>query len=600
MIALPVRCVVAILSGLAVIAVTPAVAEPPQINAIAPPVAQRGVESSLRFFGRHLAGPVELIAPFAARVKPDGNGNEYAGFVIEPDATTPPGVYPVRLRSAGGVSNLRLLAVTDVPVQLARTDVSGLYRAGRLQLEQAQPVNWPVAVTGGRLQNHVDLFRFSVDAGQRLVFVSQSRRLGLTPDLILRLRDANGRTLALAHDTPGLKWDERIDHTFAEAGDGYLEVHSTEGAGWNNHYMVKLGDFNYARSVFPLGGRRGEDVRLQVTDRDGRVTRIERSVPDDAALDDWRLTLDDLPGSLPWTLAVGDHPESLEEELSKRAAADQPPLVNWPVTINGQIDEPDQQDVYRIPVQSGEQIRVRIDAYHLGSALDAVLLVYDPVGKQLLASNDDRRGRGHPDPDLSFPVPDGLDEVTIAVRDAASGGGINHGYRLTVERGGPDFYLWLGRKQHPTNKEDDGWSRMDLSDTLNIPAGGETRLLISARRDAKRDDPHYRGAQQGYNGPIRIRAEHLPKGVTVEPAVIEPDATQVELVCRATADATSDVSEIVIVGEGQRPDGSRIRRTAERRLYISDPQMPHLAWNWRVRKVTCAVVRPTESAVREE
>jgi hypothetical protein len=46
----------------------------------------------------------------------------------------------------------------------------------------------------------------------------------------------------------------------------------------------------------------------------------------------------------------------------------------------------------------------------------------------------------------------------------------------------------------------------------------------------------------------------------------------------------------VVVGEATRADGQIVRRVAERRLYLADPQMFALPWNWRVQKVTCAVV----------
>jgi hypothetical protein len=185
-----------------------------------------------------------------------------------------------------------------------------------------------------------------------------------------------------------------------------------------------------------------------------------------------------------------------------------------------------------------------------------------------------------------------MTELIIALHDTLQRGGPEFGYRLTIEQGGPDFLLWLGRKQHPTNEEDVGWHRMDKSDTLNLTPGQESKLRLSVRRTKKEDDPYYNGPVEGYTGPIHVKAENLPAGVTVKPSEIAPGQTEAELVFVAGDAAPREPFEIAIVGEGTRPDGTVIRQVAERRLYLSDPQCPHLPWNWRVTKVTCVTTRP--------
>src|SRR5262249_54677818 len=150
-------------------------------------------------------------------------------------------------------------------------------------------------------------------AGERLTFVSENWRTGLSPMLFLRLLDGDGRTLATANDTPTLLRDARIDCTAPRDGDYFLELTALEGGGRTMHYLVRMGAFDYARSVFPLGGRRGQPLRLSVVNRDGRVSAVETRVPSDPWADHWRLPLNDFPGSPPWQLAVGDHPEVTED-----------------------------------------------------------------------------------------------------------------------------------------------------------------------------------------------------------------------------------------------------------------------------------------------
>src|SRR5437867_2886109 len=97
----------------ALLATGAASAGPPKLNAFDPPAARRGAENRVLAYGKELTG-AELVLPFAAEVKREGGGTDSAVFKIKPAADVPPGAYPVRLRTAEGISNLRLFAVTDV------------------------------------------------------------------------------------------------------------------------------------------------------------------------------------------------------------------------------------------------------------------------------------------------------------------------------------------------------------------------------------------------------------------------------------------------------------------------------------------------------
>ena len=566
---------------------------PPGINTIYPPAIQRGVATPIQCEGKRLGDAAEWVATFAAEVEWEGASSADTRFIIKPAADTVPGIYAVRVRSRrGGISNLRFLQVTDVPVIRANRSTSE-YQQGRIQYDQAQPIAWPAIIAGHRLSQDTDLFRLGVDRGQRLTIVTETRRLGLTPDPILWLRDAQGRQLTYVHDTPGLRMDERLDYTFTEPGDCFLQLKSFGVSGWNNHYLLRVGDFDYVRTIYPLGGRRGQKLRIEVLNRDGRWSSIAATVPTDRFDDRWRLPLTDFPGSLPWVMASGDLPEvdergnsAVGRSLTQRPSA-QP--IDWPVTVNGRIDQPGEGDRYRIAVQPGQHVRIMVDAFYLGSHLDGYLLVYDLAAKKLLAKNDDQRYRGNPDPALTFEVPATTREVIVELRDTRGYGGVEFPYRMTIERGGPDFYLWLGKPQNPYTAEHVGWYKMDPSDTLNMPIGREIKYPVSVRRKAKQE-PTYTGPVQDYQGPIRLRALQVPRGVTIKPTEIAVGQTTAELSCLATADAPREPFEVVVIGEATREDGTVIRRIAERKLYISDASMTLLTWNWRVRKLVCAIV----------
>src|SRR5207244_3707571 len=98
---------------------------------------------------------------------------------LKPAKDVVPGIYPIRVRTAEGVSNLVLFAITDLPV-IREVEPNG-------PPAEAQRIEWPCLIAGSiggagapHPSKDVDLYRFTVKAGQRLTFVAETRRLGLT------------------------------------------------------------------------------------------------------------------------------------------------------------------------------------------------------------------------------------------------------------------------------------------------------------------------------------------------------------------------------------------------------------------------------------
>ncbi len=563
----------------------------PLINTVDPPALVIGGRSTIQLVGKNLDGATHLLLPFDATVRLEPGGTESTRFVIDVAKSVSPGVYPLRTYGPAGMSNLRLVCVAADPVIHTKAAGNGRYRGGRIDLASAKSVGWPCRIAGGRLSQDIDLFRFRVDAGQRLVFSTQTRRLGLTPDPVIRLRDSRGRTLALVHDTPTLAKDERLDYTFDQAGEYLVELQSFGVAGWTNHYILKIGPHQYARTVYPLGGRRGETIDVEVIGRDGKVSSQEAMVPSDPVEDRWRLPLPGHPGSLSWPMAAGEFPERYESKMQKGADGDVI-VSKWPVTINGRIAATGEEDRFCLAVRPGQVIRCQVAAWYLGSALDGLLMAWDPVGKKLLATGDDLRYRANVDPGLEFTVPPKVTSVVLSLRDTLDRGGREFPYRLTIEAGGPDFFLWMGRRQNPF--ENSGWAKMDANDTVTIPRGGEVRVRVTARRNLPGkppDDGYYKGPVRGFAGAIRLSVVGLPKGVTVSGGEIASGSNSGELTFRADPHLdTLKPFAVAVIGEATRRDGTRLRRVAERMLYLSDPQMTHMPWEWRSRKLVGVVV----------
>ena len=120
-----------------------------------------------------------------------------------------------------------------------------------------------------------------------------------------------------------------------------------------------------------------------------------------------------------------------------------------------------------------------------------------------------------------------------------------------------------------------------FSAAVSLIAGQTVTVPISAQRKTN-------GYAQ-FDGPIRLSAVNVPKGVTVASDGIAEGKTEGELIITASSAAPEEPFEIGVVGEATRKDGTPIRRIAERRLFIAEPYFSNLPWNWRVRKLLCVV-----------
>ena len=88
-----------------------------------------------------------------------------------------------------------------------------------------------------------------------------------------------------------------------------------------NFYRLKTGSYEYASELFPLGGRRGEKIDVQLS---GKVVRADLTAVKSSQ------TFINLPGSaaLPLPFAVGEYPEIQEPVAGP---------LQLPVTINGRF-----------------------------------------------------------------------------------------------------------------------------------------------------------------------------------------------------------------------------------------------------------------------
>src|SRR2546425_1403741 len=342
----------------------------PVITELQPRGAQKGKPFTLTLAGRNLGEGAKIRSTMPASftlLTPDesalmrggpmqGEGR-YATFLVEPTADLAAGVYPIRIVTGEGISNVQLFTVGAFPEFTEDESRPGAHSNTNDSMEDAQPLPPPPFTLNGTLRGpERDMFRLSAKAGEKRVIEVEARRCGSAIDPLLEILDANGKVIARSEDAPLLGLDARVEVAFPRDGDYYVVVRdsrfSTQTA---NFYRLKVGSYAFPREVFPLGGRRGELVETSLGPE--KITVDLRNASSNA-----RQIFVNVPGSpaLPVPFAVGDDPEV--------SAPVGDATISLPVTINARLADAGQVDRYTLPVPSNLARTFRVQAHEMGTS----------------------------------------------------------------------------------------------------------------------------------------------------------------------------------------------------------------------------------------
>ncbi len=511
-------------------------AGPPTIDDLRPRGAQKGRPFKLVIVGRDLGSGAKVHSSLPATFTELAPEKGQAVYLVEPKGEIAVGVYPIRLETADGISNVQLFTVGAFPELAEEESEPGQLPHRNDSMETAQPLPAANVTVNGTLRGaERDMFRVQAKAGEKRTFEIEARRCGSAIDPVIRVSDSQGRTLARSEDAPLAGLDARLEVTFPAAGYYYVEVHDARfSTQTTNFYRLKSGQFSYPTELFPLGGQRGSKTPITISgastvaDISGRTAFV--TLPD--------------ASTLPLPLAVGDEPEF--DESAGRLVV--------PSIMNGRLSKPGEADTYKLAVQPGQVFMFEVQARELGtSRLAGVITVRDTQGKKLASAGDTSvllgvnsvqfESRTAGDPYLRFPVPEGVHEIQVSIDDLAERGGPGFAYRLRTRIAPNEFELSVNTPY------------------LNIPAGGNAAIPVSIER-------------RGYNGPVRVSIPALPKGLRAEggwiPEEIVDPVTGLArtasrrgvIVISADADVRLPFTELTAVGEITLPDGQKLSKTA--------------------------------------
>lgn len=489
------RCLLAMLAW-ALLFVATGHAAPPQLKHFFPAGAQVGKSVDIEARGTFESWPMQAWVNRPGVTVTPKEEKGALSVTVAPDAM--PGVYWVRLFNAEGTSSQAPFVVGNLPEVVEQEPNDSPSKPQELASSSV--------IVNGRLQKKgdVDTFAVRVEKGQTLVAEIDAHRALASPvDAVLEVVSPAGFVLAHNDDDQGL--DPRIVFTAPESGVYLVRTfgfpatpNSTIGLAGEDAFLYRL--------LVTVDGYVDYALPLAVSAENPQVEAFGWNLSDDAR----RLTARLLPESKQALLVhprVGNtlvlplesHPCIVASEPSKPGS---PQAIQLPVTITGRVETPRDKDAFRFSAKAGETINFRVESRALGYPLDPVLEVLDAQGKSLARVDDVGENR---DAQLAFAVPaDG--EYDVTVTDLHRQGGTRFVYRLTATIAKPDFKLSLA------------------ADNFTVVAGQKLELPVTIER------------LHGFKDAIPLRIEGLPSGVTVEPAVSQPEgdsAKSVKLIITA-------------------------------------------------------------------
>jgi len=285
-------------------------------------------------------------------------------------------------------------------------------------------------------------------------------------------------------------------------------------------YRITIGELPFVTSIFPLGGRVSEPVKIEMDGWNLEKVTLSRPLQDAKpgihllAATNGSFVSNYMP------FALDTLPECLEQEPNDEPSRAQ--KVTLPIIINGRSDRPGDWDVFEVEGKAGETIVAEVTARRLGSPLDSFLKVTRADGK-IIALNDDHFDAGsgmntdHADSYLMVKLPaDG--KYYIHLGDTRRQGGKEYAYRLRISQPQPDFELRL------------------IPSRICIPSKGSASVTVFAIR------------KDGHDGPINLSFKGLPQGLESPGATLAANQESVGVEMKTSLTAMEAPVNVTLLG----------------------------------------------------
>lgn len=513
-------------------------AEPPEVSSLFPVGGQRGTEVRVKLSGKVDAAASQVWFDRPGLELVGADGKDVIKLKIASDAAS--GLTWLRIHNADGASTLKPFYIggSREVLEVEPNDA----------VSKAQPAGELPVVVNGVLEKsgEVDTFQVALTKGQTLVATLAAKQaVGSPMDGVLQITDSQGFVLEHNDDRQG--FDPQIVLTAPRDGNYFVRVFAFSAT--PNTTIQYAGDASYLYRLTLTAGPMLTHV-MPTAIQTGRPANVRPggwNLPSDLA----EIAVLALPTGMQdifhdgWEstakVLVTPHPTVVESEPNPLT---QPQAITVPVVACGIIGESKDFDAWKFTAKANQRVSLRLSAVSLGSALDAVVRVFDDAAGQKLAEVDDAV-QDEADVVLEFTAPkDG--DYAVSVTDRFAHGGPAYWYALSMAEPAPTAVL------------------QSAADAFTVKA--ETPLEIPITIDRR----------LGYALPLKIAMEGLPEGVSAEAVVSEPQGDSskaVKLIVNSTrAERWSGPIKIV----GRAAGDSQPERVVQWKSPANERFVPHL------------------------
>lgn len=479
----------------------------PSFTTIAPVGGQRGSQVEVTLRGDRLADAQEIFfyRPGITVEKIVEATDKQVKAVFTLAADCPVGEHALRIRTASGISALRIFYVGPFPAVDEKEPNNAAVKA--------QHVASNVTVQGTITNEDVDYFSVEAKKDQRLSIEVEGARLGRTMfDPYLAIQDPNGKIIAESDDTPLLGHDGFVSFIAPADGRYVILLRDMAYSGTGHFYRLHVGDFPRPAVVFPSGGQVGEKLEANfIGDPVGWFSQSV-SLPNQSETSRFPVlaTRDNGAPSPNW-IRVSEMPNA--EIVKPGSTQANSPLINSsvPFAFNGVLETKGSAVFFRFKAKKDQNLDFQVFARRLGSPIDTVLTVLNAKGGSV-GSNDD--AAGHPDSAARVRIPeDGT--YTVKIADQLGRGGPLYVFRVEISVVQPALTLSI-----PDTARYDNETRKSLV----VPRGNRFAVLLNINRDS-------------FNGDLDVAWDGLPAGITSTSDIVPGSLSAVPVVFEAAADA---------------------------------------------------------------
>jgi hypothetical protein len=478
----------------------------PALSVVEPRGGQRGTQVDLHFYGDRLSDVQEIIL-----YRP---GLTITGFqVIDPKhftakatiaADAPLGEHQVRVRTAGGISEMRLFMIGQFPL-IAEAEPNS-------QFDKPQSVPLNSTIHGVVKLEDEDYYVCSMKKGQRLTAEVEAIRLGKEMfDVYVAILDPKRFELSANDDTPLLRTDCFASCIAPEDGDYRIVVREAAYEGSDgSHYRLHVSSAPRPSAIFPTGAKPGETIEFTfIGDPSGPIKQsitLPTSGPNPYPV---FAVVDGISSPSPNWIALSPMAYANESEPNNDGkTATVLPVI--PAAAQGIISEKKDHDWFRFTAKKDQQLTIKVLALSLRSPLDSVMVLRGADGKKI-ASNDDQ---GNLDSSLAWACPaDG--EYSIEVFDKLLNGQSDFTYRIEIAAKAPAISAGLPTVERVQTQK---WKMI-------TPARGNRYATV------------VNFTRENVGCELTLSAASLPAGMTMIAPKVPKNATSFPVLFEAAADA---------------------------------------------------------------